>query len=114
MAVPEIGDLVTINFNPKAGHEQEGRRPAIILSPYKFNNVTGFASLCPITHTERGWGYEVRLPDGLKAKGVILTDQLKNLDLTARNVQIIGKAPRETVEQCIKKINTYISMQHLK
>ncbi|MFS0725208.1 type II toxin-antitoxin system PemK/MazF family toxin [Paenibacillus sp. 1P07SE] len=102
------GDLVWINFNPQAGHEQAGRRAAIVLSPKAFNDATGFVSVCPITHTVRGWGYEVLLPDGLIFKGVILTDQIKNLDWRARRIDIAGKASHEVVNACLDKIHTFL------
>jgi mRNA interferase MazF len=102
------GDLVWINFHPQAGHEQAGRRSAIVLSPKAFNETTGFVSVCPITHTVRGWGYEVLLPNGLVFNGVILTDQIKNLDWRARRVDIVGKAPDEVVNECLDKIHTFL------
>lgn len=108
MAAPERGDLVYINFNPQAGHEQAGNRPGIVLSPKAFNEATGFVAICPITNTVRGWGYEVKLPDGLAFQGVILTDQVKNLDWKARNLQIKGQAPAEIVSDCLAKIHTFL------
>lgn len=102
------GDLVWISFNPQAGHEQAGRRSAIVLSPKAFNETTGFVSVCPITHTVRGWGYEVLLPSGLVFNGVILTDQIKNLDWRARRIEIVGKAPNEVVNECLDKIHTFL------
>jgi len=102
------GDLVWINFNPQAGHEQAGRRSAIVLSPRAFNDTTGFAFVCPITHTVRGWGYEVKLPDGLIFDGVILTDQIKNLDWRARSIEIVGQVPNEIVHECLDKIHTFL------
>lgn len=102
------GDLVWISFNPQAGHEQAGRRSAIVLSPKAFNETTGFVSVCPITHTVRGWGYEVLLPNGLVFNGVILTDQIKNLDWRARRIDVVGKAPDEVVNECLGKIHTFL------
>ncbi len=102
------GDLVWINFNPQAGHEQAGRRSAIVLSPAAFNQTTGFVSVCPITHTVRGWGFEVLLPGGLVFDGVILTDQIKNLDWRARRIDIVGRAPDEVVHECLDKIHTFL------
>lgn len=102
------GDLVRINFNPQAGHEQAGRRSAIVLSPKAFNETTGFVSVCPITHTVRGWGFEVLLPEGLVFDGVILTDQIKNLDWRARRIVVVGKAPDEVVDECLNKIRTFL------
>lgn len=104
------GDLVYINFHPQAGHEQAGRRPAIVLSPKKFNEVTGFVTVCPITNTKKGWGFEVELPDGLAFSGVILTDQQKNLDWSASSIQVVDKVPDEILEMCIKKIHTFIHL----
>nr|WP_295974136.1 type II toxin-antitoxin system PemK/MazF family toxin [uncultured Bacillus sp.] len=108
MSVPERGDLVYVNFNPQTGHEQAGKRPGIVLSPKEFNQTTGFASVCPITNTVRGWGFEVELPDDLVFQGVILTDQVKNLDWQARNFQVKGQAPEETVNDCLAKIHTFL------
>lgn len=108
MTVPERGNLVYINFNPQAGHEQAGRRPGIVLSPKSFNEVTGFVSICPITNTVRGWGYEVKLPDDLAFQGVILTDQVKNLDWKARKVEIKGQVPEEVVTDCLARIHTFL------
>jgi mRNA interferase MazF len=102
------GDLVWINFNPQTGHEQAGRRSAIVLSPKSFNETTGFVSVCPITHTVRGWGYEVMLPEELVFNGVILTDQVKNLDWRARRIDVVGRAPEEVVNECLDKIRTFL------
>lgn len=103
--VPDRGNLIYINLNPQAG-----RRPAIVLSPSSFNRVTGFVAICPITSTVRQWGYEVQLPDKLAFEGVILTDQLKNLDWKIRNIQIKGQAPETVVAECLEKINTFLSL----
>lgn len=108
MSAPDRGDLVYVNFNPQSGHEQAGNRPGIILSPRAFNETTGFASVCPITNTIRGWGYEVQLPNGLAFQGVILTDQVKNLDWNARNIRVKGQAPEEIVYDCLAKIHTFL------
>lgn len=108
MTAPDRGNLVYVNFNPQAGHEQAGNRPGIVLSPKAFNVATGFAAVCPITNTIREWGYDVLLSDGLVFKGVILTDQIKNLDWQARNFQIIGQVPEEIVSDCLAKIHTFL------
>jgi len=108
MAAPERGHLVFVNFNPKAGHEQGGYRPGIVLSPKEFNLVTGFAIICPITSSIRSWGYEVKLPDGLAFQGVILTDQVKSLDWKARYLRVKGKVPKEIVNDCLAKILTFM------
>lgn len=108
MQIPDRGDIVYMNFHPQTGREQEGRRPAIVLSPKSFNQVTGYASVCPISQTTRKWGFHVLLPKGLTVSGVIITDQIKNLDFRARDLEIRDKAPEEVVITCLKKIRTFL------
>ncbi|CCQ96514.1 toxin of the ChpA-ChpR toxin-antitoxin system,endoribonuclease [[Clostridium] ultunense Esp] len=109
MQVPERGDLVYVNFNPQTGHEQAGTRPGIVLSPKAFNEVTGFAVVCPITRQQKGYPFEVVLPGGLAFEGVILTDQVKSLDWRARRFQIRGKVSDEVVTECLNLIHTFLS-----
>lgn len=108
MVAPARGDLVYVNFNPQAGHEQAGKRPGIILSPKSFNHVTGFAIICPITRQQKEYPFEVVLPDGLAFEGVILTDQVKSLDWRARQVQIKGAVSADIVTECLDKIHTFL------
>jgi mRNA interferase MazF len=82
--VPEAGDLIWIDFTPQAGHEQGGRRPALVLSPALYNGKAGLALLCPITSHVKGYPFEVPVPAGQKIGGVVLSDHLKNLDWRAR------------------------------
>jgi mRNA interferase MazF len=109
MPTPERGDLVYANFNPQAGHEQAGTRPGIVLSPKSFNEITGFAVVCPIIRQQKGYPFEVALPSGLAIEGVILTDQVKSLDWRARRFQIKGKAPGEIATECLALIHTFLS-----
>lgn len=109
MQVPDRGDLVYLDFDPQAGHEQAGHRPGIVLSPKIFNDKTGFVAICPITNTARGWGFEVALPSGLVFQGVILTDQIKNLDWSARNLRVRGQAPQEIIKDCLDIISTFLT-----
>lgn len=104
--VPDRVDLIWISLDPTKGHEQKGRRSAIVLSPRDFNYFTGFATVCPITRQQKGLNYEVPLPNGLAFEGVILTDQIKNLDWRARNTQIVG-----IVQLCLDYVHTYLSME---
>ena len=91
--VPEAGDLIKIDFDPQAGHEQAGWRPAIVLSPAAYNRPTGLALVAPITNQEKGYPFEVALPAGLKVTGVVLADALKNLDWRARNARYVDAVP---------------------
>lgn len=109
MAAPERGDLVFVRFSPQSGHEQAGTRPGIVLSPQAFNEVTGFAVVCPITRQRKGYPFELPLPVGLAVQGVILTDQVKSLDWRARRFQTIDKAPDEVVAACLELIHAFLS-----
>jgi mRNA interferase MazF len=91
--VPDAGDVVWVDFTPQAGHEQAGRRPAVVLSPKIYNEKAGLAVLCPITSHAKGYPFEVAIPDALPVRGVILADQLKSLDWRPRQVQRFGKIP---------------------
>ncbi|WP_339062348.1 type II toxin-antitoxin system PemK/MazF family toxin [Tepidibacillus marianensis] len=109
MDVPERGDLVFLNFNPQSGHEQAGARPGIVLSPKAFNLAASFAVICPITSKRKGYPFEVPLPTGLAIHGVILTDQVKSLDWSARELKVVGKVPSHIVEDCLDLISTFLS-----
>lgn len=108
---PRRGDLIWINFNPKSGHEQAGRRPGIVLSPKSFNESTGFAVICPITNQQKGYPFEVEIPDGLSISGVILADQVKSLDWRSRKIDAADQATEETVVQCTKLISKILQLQ---
>ncbi|MET3506956.1 type II toxin-antitoxin system PemK/MazF family toxin [Halalkalibacter oceani] len=108
MSTPDRGDLVYVNFNPQSGHGQAGTRPAIVLSPKPFNEVTGFAVVCPITRQQKGYPFEVALPGELAIEGVILTDQVKSLDWRARGFTMKEKAPEKIVQNCLKLIHTFL------
>lgn len=108
MSTPDRGNLVYLCFNPQAGHEQTGTRPAIVLSPEAFNHVTGFAVVCPITRQQKGYPFEIALPSGLAIEGVILTDQVKSLDWRARQFSIKGQAPQDVVTDCLDIIHTFL------
>jgi len=82
--IPEQGDIVWLSFNPQAGHEQMGRRPALVLSPAAYNKKVGLAIFCPITSQVKGYPFEVLIPKGVKASGAILSDQVKSLDWKIR------------------------------
>ena len=97
--VPRRGDAVWLNFNPQSGHEQAGRRPALVLSPEEYNRKTGLAIFCPITSQVKGYPFEVKLPTGLPVNGVILADQVKSLDWQVRESALIKKLPPQIVNE---------------
>jgi len=106
--IPDRGDAVWIQFNPQAGHKQAGHRPALVLSPAAYNGRVGLAILCPITTQVKGYPFEVQIPDGLAATGVVLADQIKNLDWRARKFSFLCKLPEETVEEVAQKLSALL------
>jgi len=105
---PDRGDLVWLTFDPRAGHEQRGRRPALTLSPRAYNALVGLALFCPVTGQTKGYAYEVALPPKGKVTGVVLADQIRSLDWRARDAQFAGKAPDKSLEEVIAKLRTLI------
>ncbi len=108
--IPQRGDAVWITLNPQAGHEQAGRRPAVILSPAAYNGRVGLAIVCPVTNQIKGYPFEVVLPAGLAVSGAILSDQVKSLDWRARNASFICTLPRPTIAEVLQKLNTLVSL----
>ena len=107
--IPQCGDVVWITLTPQAGHEQAGRRPAVVLSPEDYNRKTGLAILCPITSQIKSYPFEGLLPAGLPVAGAILSDQVKNLDWRARNAELICTLPTETISEVLRKLVTLFS-----
>ncbi|MEZ4512747.1 MAG: endoribonuclease MazF [Chloroflexota bacterium] len=105
---PELGDAVWLNFNPQAGHEQAGRRPALILTPKAYNEKVGLVICCPITSQVKGYPFEVPIPAGLAISGVILSDQVKSLDWRVRQAKQICSLPETTVTQVLRKLHTLL------
>jgi mRNA interferase MazF len=107
--VPERGDIVFLDFNPQAGHEQAEKRPALVLSPLKFNKATGLCFCAPITSKVKGYAFEVPLENTRKTTGVVLSEHTRSLDFTARGVAFREKADPATVarvQQIVKAILT--------
>lgn len=102
--VPERGDAVWLDFNPQAGHEQAGRRPALVLSPSLYNRRSGFALFCPMTNQAKGYPFEVTIPKGEKVTGVVLVNQIKSLDWRSRRAAFISSLPDEVVEEVLEKL----------
>lgn len=99
--VPQQGDIVYLDFDPQSGHEQKGRRPALVLSNNTFNSLGRGALVCPITNTNRGVPIHVSLDERTKTTGVIMCDQVKSLDVQSRNVAFIEKAPSDLLEEAV-------------
>jgi mRNA interferase MazF len=102
--VPERGDVVWLAFNPQAGHEQAGTRPALAISPSAYNRRVGLGLFCPLTTQVKGYPFEVVLPPGLKAQGAILSDQIKSLDWRARKAKLLCRVPREVLDETLARV----------
>ena len=96
--VPDRGDVVWLAFTPQAGREQAGRRPAVVLTPARYNGKAGLAICCPITSQVKGYPFEVTLPAGLPVSGVILADQVKSLDWRSRRATLIARLSDDVME----------------
>jgi mRNA interferase MazF len=107
--IPERGDAVWITLDPQAGHEQAGRRPALVLSPAAYNGRVGLALFCPITRQVKGYPFEVAIPVGLPVKGVVGADQVKSLDWRARKVARIAAVPEEVVAQVLQRLQALLT-----
>ncbi len=106
--VPDRGDVVWLQFNPQAGHEQAGKRPAFVLSPAAYNRKVGLALFCPITNKVKGYPFEVDMSAGLEVMGTVLSDQIKSLDWKAREATFICKLPDDIIEQVLAKAATLL------
>lgn len=110
--IPDRGHVVWLDFIPQAGHEQMGRRPAIVLSPRKYNKI-GLSICCPVTSRTKGYPFEVALPAGLSVTGVVLCDQVKNVDWQARNAEYAAKVSSRLLHAIVERILTLIDPKRM-
>ena len=102
--VPDRGHLVWLTFDPQAGHEQAGTRPALVISPGPYNRKVGLALFCPVTSRIKGYPFEVPLPPGLEVQGAILSDQIKSLDWRVRRARFAGTLPAPVLEEAVARV----------
>jgi mRNA interferase MazF len=105
--IPEQGDIVALSFDPQSGHEQKGRRPAIVISNKVFNQHLGLAFACPITNTKRDFPFHIEVISE-NITGYIMTEQMKSIDYKARNIKFIEKADQQTINQILGIIDSII------
>jgi mRNA interferase MazF len=108
--VPDAGDLVWLLFDPQAGHEQAGRRPALVLSPRAYHEVTPYAVVCPITSNLNPYPFKVVLPEGLAVTGAVLSDQVKSVDREARKLTVAGRVPDDVLADVKAKIAALLDL----
>ena len=106
--IPEIGDLVILTFDPQSGHEQKGRRPALIISNKIFNEALGLAFACPITNTKRDFPFHVEVKSK-NLTGFIMVEQCKSIDYKTRKVKFVEKADKETLDEVLAILDTILS-----
>ena len=102
--VPERGDAVWVDLEPSIGHEQGGRRPVIVLSPARANDITDLAVICPVTSRVKGYPFEVELPLGLPVHGAVLVNQIKTIDWRARRIEYIAALPKALVDRVSRRL----------
>jgi len=105
--VPEQGDIVALSFDPQSGHEQKGRRPAIIISNKTFNQFLGLAFACPITNTKRDFPFHVKV-NSENISGYIMAEQMKSIDYNSRNIKFIEKADQRTMNKILGIVDSII------
>jgi mRNA interferase MazF len=97
-----------VTFDPQSGHEQRGRRPALVVSNDLFNKATGFCIACPVTNTRRDYPFHVSIPDGQDVTGVVMVEQVKSVDFRSRSVKRIGAAPDAVLEEVLSILDACI------
>jgi mRNA interferase MazF len=106
--IPRQGDFIAIAFEPQTGHEQSGRRPALVVSHDLFNQHTGLAFVCPITNTRRDYPFHVAIPEGGDVTGFVMVEQVRSVDFRARQAKRIGKAPDEILHEALSLLDACI------
>ena len=106
--IPNKGDIVVLDFDPQSGHEQQGRRPAFVVSNTLFNKHTGLAIVCPITSTQRNIPFHVEIPKGLKIEGFVMVEQVKSVDFMARNAKHIQTSPAPLLNEVLAILDACI------
>lgn len=107
---PDSGDLIWLNFNPQAGREQSGRRPALVLSPRAYNQISRLCVLCPVTNQGKGYPFEVHIPDGSGVTGYVLSDQIRSLSWAHREAAFIATVPDAVVLHTKAKIKALMQL----
>lgn len=106
--IPQRGHFIRINFNPQSGYEQKRTRPALVLSHTSFNQVRGFAFVCPISNTKRQNPFYILIPEQEMVTGVVMTDQLRSLDYSARKTEFIGECSEILLQKALGRIRRII------
>jgi mRNA interferase MazF len=106
--IPKRGDFISLSFDPQSGHEQKGRRPALVISHTLFNEKTGMAIVCPVTNTDRKNPLHVKLGDSCVLTGVVMVDQIKSVDYVSRQAKHIDKATQAVLNDVLSIVDACI------
>jgi mRNA interferase MazF len=106
--VPKKGDFIAVTFDPQSGHEQKGRRPALVVSNTLFNEQTGLAMVCPLTTTDRGYPFHVAVIRNPDVRGFVMVEQVKSIDYRARQAKLIGKASDDLLDEVLSILDACI------
>jgi len=106
--IPQKGDFVAVTFDPQSGHEQRGRRPALVVSNTLFNKHTGLAIVCPLTNTDRIFPFHVAVVNDPNVTGFVMVEQVKSIDFRARKANRIGRAPDSVLEEVLSILDACI------
>jgi mRNA interferase MazF len=104
--VPKRGDFIIANFDPQSGHEQKGRRPALVVSKDLFNRITGMAIVCPITNTDKRHPLHVAVPSNSSLTGFVMVEQVKALDYGSRGAHFVERAPVELINEVLAVLDS--------
>ena len=107
--IPKKGDLITLSFDPQSGHEQKGRRPALVISNDLFNQHTGLAIVCPITNTNRQIPFHLPIPAASSLTGFVMVEQVKSIDYDSRKAKFVEKASRQLLLDVLSVHNVCIN-----
>ena len=99
--IPKKGDFIAVTFDPQSGHEQKGRRPALVVSNDLFNRHTGLAIVCPITSVDRQFPFHIPIVNVANVSGFVMTEQVKSIDFRSREAKRIGKASEEVLSEVL-------------
>jgi len=105
---PKKGDFVAVTLDPQSGHEQRGRRPALVVSNTLFNEQTGLAIVCPVTTTDRGYPFHVAVTDSPQVAGFVMVEQVKSIDFQTRKAKQIGKASEGVLDTVLSILDACI------
>ena len=110
--IPARGDVVWLQFNPQAGSEQAGHRPALVISPSAYNRKVGLALCCPLTSKVKGYPFEVVIPPGGQAQGAVLSDQIKSLDWRARGARKFDEFPDSLLMEVLARVQPLVGWRN--